>query len=270
MIQEQLIRKYRDCLTGKALVKRTGKEIDAGIEIYENRTSLVVPKLVIKEECKGNGVGKQIMKDLIDYADKNTQIIALTPSNDFGGDKNRLIQFYKRFGFKHNEGIYQSLKFSETMIRYPKLNENTTMKDITCNNCGWSWDKKDSEQHDMYICHKCGNNNLKNENMKDKIKGGLADKLTKKDIANKFQITIEEINEQLKMGVKVEMEHTNDKKLSKEITMDHLSEIPDYYTRLDKMEKEAKEYWKNKTKETINESIREKLMKIRIKYLSKQ
>ena len=41
------------------------------------------------------------------------------------------------------------------------------------------------------------------------------------------------------MGIKVEMEHVDDEELAKEISMDHLEEIPDYYDRLDKMEKDA-------------------------------
>ncbi len=45
--------------------------------------------------------------------------------------------------------------------------------------------------------------------------------------------------EQLKMGIKVEMEHTNNPTISKRIALDHLAEIPDYYTRLKKMEEEA-------------------------------
>jgi DNA-directed RNA polymerase subunit RPC12/RpoP len=32
-------------------------------------------------------------------------------------------------------------------------------KDIVCDNCGWSWDKKDSELWDMYVCHECGHDN---------------------------------------------------------------------------------------------------------------
>jgi len=38
---------------------------------------------------------------------------------------------------------------------------NEKLKDIVCENCGWSWDKKDSDKDDMYICHKCGNDNTK-------------------------------------------------------------------------------------------------------------
>jgi hypothetical protein len=44
---------------------------------------------------------------------------------------------------------------------------------------------------------------------------------------------------QLKMGIKVEMEHTTCPLIAERITKDHLAECPDYYTRLDKMEKEC-------------------------------
>lgn len=43
---------------------------------------------------------------------------------------------------------------------------------------------------------------------------------------------------QLAMGIKIEMEHTKDKELAKSIAKDHLTEIPDYYSRLKKMEKQ--------------------------------
>lgn len=82
----------------------------------------------------------------------------------------------------------------------------------------------------------------------DKLKGGLSDKFTEQDIANKFKIDIKVINTQIKKGTKVEMEHVNDESSAKEISMDHLIEIPDYYDRLEKMEEEGKNYWKDFTK----------------------
>ena len=45
--------------------------------------------------------------------------------------------------------------------------------------------------------------------------------------------------EQLAEGVKVESEHTPNPQIEKEIAKDHLTEIPDYYTRLNKMEQDA-------------------------------
>lgn len=46
--------------------------------------------------------------------------------------------------------------------------------------------------------------------------------------------------EQLRIGLSVEREHTYNISLAKSIVKDHLDEIPDYYTRLFKMENEAK------------------------------
>ncbi|KNZ41780.1 DUF5661 family protein [Acetobacterium bakii] len=62
--------------------------------------------------------------------------------------------------------------------------------------------------------------------------------------------------EQFRMGMDVELEHgttdphtnvTGDEILvTGKIALAHLNEFPDYYTRLEKMEKEAEAYWENK------------------------
>jgi hypothetical protein len=60
----------------------------------------------------------------------------------------------------------------------------------------------------------------------DEITGGLADKKKPKDFDPKA----------IAKGIKVEMEHTNDKHIAQEITMDHLTENPHYYDYLEDME----------------------------------
>ena len=62
---------------------------------------------------------------------------------------------------------------------------------------------------------------------KDRIKGGLADNKQPKDFNQK----------ELKRGQKVEMEHTSDADIAKEIAMDHLTEDTQYYRKLAKMER---------------------------------
>lgn len=109
MIQKYITDKYENYLDG--------------FEAYEDKKSIKIPKITVKPEYRGSGMGKKIMNDIIEYADRNKQVITLTPSSDFGGDKNKLIQFYKSFGFKHNQGQYQHSGFNDTMIRYPKMNE---------------------------------------------------------------------------------------------------------------------------------------------------
>ena len=67
---------------------------------------------------------------------------------------------------------------------------------------------------------------------------------------NKFDV------EQFRMGMDVELEHgkvnkitnvTNDNPLlTGKIALAHLNEFPDYYTRLEKMEKQGDAFWKGK------------------------
>lgn len=57
-------------------------------------------------------------------------------------------------------------------------------------------------------------------------------------IAKKHRVSLEAIRKQLARGIKVELEHTTDTKLAREIALDHLAEMPDYYSRLARMEKD--------------------------------
>ena len=65
----------------------------------------------------------------------------------------------------------------------------------------------------------------------DKIKGGFADDCDE-SIFN---------SEQIQKGIKVEMEHTDDIEVAKEIAMDHLCENSKYYDDLEKIEPQHKE-----------------------------
>jgi hypothetical protein len=71
------------------------------------------------------------------------------------------------------------------------------------------------------------------EKSKEKIVGGLGDNRPDSDFDPK----------ELRKGIKVEMEHTKDPKIAKEIAKDHISEFPrgGYYENLDKMEKNLKQ-----------------------------
>jgi len=76
-------------------------------------------------------------------------------------------------------------------------------------------------------------------------------------IGNELGITWTDFDvEQFRMGLDVELEHgTCDKQTditgddsikTGKIVLAHLKEYPDYYTRLDSMEREAEAYWKEK------------------------
>lgn len=80
------------------------------------------------------------------------------------------------------------------------------------------------------------NDVLNKPKKENEIKGGKADNLSITDIAKKHKVSVEKIKSQLIMGVKVEMEHTDSPKKALEIAMDHLTESPEYYTKLKEME----------------------------------
>lgn len=75
-------------------------------------------------------------------------------------------------------------------------------------------------------------NNLINEKLLDKKT------LSVEQIAQKHNVSIDKIKQQLQIGIDVEKEHTTDHDVAKEIALDHLMELPDYYTKLKKIEKE--------------------------------
>jgi hypothetical protein len=87
---------------------------------------------------------------------------------------------------------------------------------------------------------------VKKSDSTEKIKGGVSDNKSLKEIAQKHDVDIDDILKQLELGIKVEMEHTDDPKVAIEIAKDHLCEFPTYYTELNKMEQSLKEKEKAK------------------------
>lgn len=78
-----------------------------------------------------------------------------------------------------------------------------------------------------------------------------------REIAKELDITFDKFDlEQFRMGLDVELEHGrrnpftdvtgDDPILTGKIALAHLNEFPDYYTRLKKMEEEAKAYWEGR------------------------
>lgn len=57
------------------------------------------------------------------------------------------------------------------------------------------------------------------------------------EIRKKHNVSYKDLMVQLSKGIKVEQEHTGDRALAREIALDHLNEFPDYYDRLEKVEK---------------------------------
>lgn len=92
---------------------------DAGIShtVSEKDDVITVSKIVVPEDERGAGKGTAAMRALVAYADATGKHVALTPASDFGGNRARLVKFYKRFGFVENKGKNRAFTTSESMYR---------------------------------------------------------------------------------------------------------------------------------------------------------
>jgi hypothetical protein len=60
-------------------------------------------------------------------------------------------------------------------------------------------------------------------------------------LSKKHNVPLSSLKKQLKMGMEVEREHTKNEDMALDIALQHLGEIPDYYTKLKQVEKQKNE-----------------------------
>lgn len=76
------------------------------LKLTNNRNRIQVHLIKVHEDKRCNGIGTQIMENIIHYSEMHRLPIELTPSKDFGKKikMRRLKKFYKRLGFKKIRG----------------------------------------------------------------------------------------------------------------------------------------------------------------------
>jgi predicted GNAT family acetyltransferase len=94
------------------------------LSLYEDRKgNIKLNSIIIDKEARGEGVGSDVMEQIISYADKEGKQVQLTPAlkDDYQGttSQSRLKKFYKRFGFVENKGRNKDFSISELMYRNP-------------------------------------------------------------------------------------------------------------------------------------------------------
>lgn len=79
---------------------------------------VVLDGLRVPKGDQKQGLGTQVMEDLIATADEQGWKLALTPSTDWGASSRaRLERFYRRFGFVPNKGRHKDFTTMEAMVR---------------------------------------------------------------------------------------------------------------------------------------------------------
>ena len=107
-----------------------------------------------------------------------------------------------------------------------------------------------------------------NPNAVVKEESKLLDKptLTVGELAEKYKTSLLAVEQQLKKGIKVEMEHTKKHSVAKEIALDHLAEDLYYYEKLAKIEKTNEGQFRSQDVEEWKPS-KEQLRDLKSKYL---
>lgn len=140
-------------------------------------------------------------------------------------------EFYKGYWIFPTVSIIH--KRNGENFEYAKADEDTGYSDYKHGACATVEDCKN--EIDSLISGVSENENSLSDIMDtiapEKLEGGLGDD------ANILDFDPVQISK----GIKIEMEHTNDPKVALEITMDHLTEMPDYYDHLEDMEANAEE-----------------------------
>lgn len=103
------------------------KNVDVDLRGNADR-GYVLGKIKVPAAERDQGIGTEVMQQIINRMDSEGAVIALTPVTEFGGTKSKLIDFYKRFGFVFNKGRNKDYSFRETMIRYPRNKTESTQQ----------------------------------------------------------------------------------------------------------------------------------------------
>mgnify|MGYP000381964493 CR=1 FL=1 len=77
---------------------------------------LQIDQIIVPTDLRNTGIGTNVIKNILKYADENLMKVSLTPSSDYGGNKNRLNKFYQSLGFVKNSGKNKDFETRDTLI----------------------------------------------------------------------------------------------------------------------------------------------------------
>ena len=185
-------------------------------DVYEPETWGIISGKIDYDENPKDAVLRELVEET-EFSEKEVKSIVLKPSYVY---KKESFTFYNYLGFVNSEftpilnwentdykwcdiGDYpQPLHFGVSLLLknidlkkelYKKTidddyikevfryNNGGEFKDVVCSSCGWAWNKHDSEEHDVYVCHKCGTDNNPAHKVSDSLSSQeVEDKLGRK------------------------------------------------------------------------------------------
>lgn len=155
-----------------------------------------------------------------EHYDKVKSILTSCKSRDHLKTAVKVInQFIKQYKVGEDDSQYDKLKQSFIKVKCRVGREEVLDEDLSASG-------KEFKAVSSLIPSLAG---IKYES-EDKIEGGVADDTTPEELSKKHNVRLKDIVDEIKVGKKIEREHTNSNDTAEEIAMDHIEEFPDYYT----------------------------------------
>ena len=101
-----------------------GTDVDRFQLALNRNGDIALEWIIIDRGAQRAGVGSDVMRQLTRYADANGRRILLSPAEDAGSTRSRLVNFYKRFGFVENKGRDRDFSTRAGMYRDPNAGGN--------------------------------------------------------------------------------------------------------------------------------------------------
>lgn len=106
--------------------------------LYNVGDDIELNRIVVNKGSRNKGVGTNVMKELIDYADQNGKRLILTTNQadqQLGTTSSgRLKDFYKQFGFVENVGKNKDFRIKSNMYRSPIVGDDAEERARQMNN----------------------------------------------------------------------------------------------------------------------------------------
>lgn len=92
--------------------------------IYEDGDDINLNSIIISKENQKEGIGSEVMQELVRFADSKGKRIILSVGVKDGAhgttSRGRLVKFYKRFNFVENKGRNKDFTLMGGMYRLPR------------------------------------------------------------------------------------------------------------------------------------------------------
>lgn len=221
-----------------------GANLDSGASVfhinkaYNGHASPKALRKLLKEQIKT--IQKRVPKSKkgLDNMAKSRALQQELPFEEFKKNASKHKKMVKIFG-DYFENTFNGIRTNNNALSYAKdkidgeektASDRKRVMDYYLNKAAEEKVKiMNGDHYQSILDEKRGDGVDRGKAAKDLIPGGLADKKSDKDFDPKS----------LKRGEKVESEHTSNKSIAKEIARDHLTEDPQYYEKLQKMEKKS-------------------------------